>query len=83
MRSAILAGVAAVGLMSIRGYTQNPTSSVGYSRGGYVDPAVCAKCHGDIAAKKTITQDEPFTMGRCLACHAERGATRDCLGCHK
>ncbi len=43
----------------------------------------CAACHGDIAAKKTITQDEPFTMGRCLACHEERGATRECLSCHK
>jgi hypothetical protein len=43
----------------------------------------CSECHGDMAAKKTITQDQPFTMGRCLACHTDRGATRDCLGCHK
>ena len=43
----------------------------------------CAACHGDMAAAKTITQDEPFTMGRCLACHEERGATRECLSCHK
>lgn len=43
----------------------------------------CSECHGDMAARKAITQDRPFTMGRCLACHAERGATRDCLGCHK
>lgn len=43
----------------------------------------CAECHGDIAAQKTITQDRPFTMGRCLACHREREATFDCLSCHK
>jgi hypothetical protein len=43
----------------------------------------CAECHGDIAAQKTIAQDRPFTMGRCIACHEERHATRDCLGCHK
>ncbi|HET9991454.1 MAG TPA: cytochrome c3 family protein, partial [Kofleriaceae bacterium] len=43
----------------------------------------CSECHGDMAAHKAITQSEPFTMGRCLACHNERGATRDCLGCHK
>jgi hypothetical protein len=43
----------------------------------------CAECHGDIAARATIVQDRPFTMGRCLACHTDRGATRECLGCHK
>ncbi len=43
----------------------------------------CAECHGDVASMKTVRQDRPFTMGRCLACHEERGATRECLGCHK
>ena len=43
----------------------------------------CAECHGDMAAHKTIVQDRPFTMGRCLECHRERDATRDCLSCHK
>ncbi len=43
----------------------------------------CRECHGDMAATREIHQDEPFTMGRCLACHEERKATRDCLACHK
>ena len=43
----------------------------------------CAECHGDVAAMKTVTQEQPFTMGRCLSCHEKRSATRDCLGCHK
>jgi Cytochrome c7 and related cytochrome c len=43
----------------------------------------CADCHGDVAKQKTVTQDQPFTMGRCVTCHAARHATRDCLGCHK
>jgi hypothetical protein len=43
----------------------------------------CAECHGDMAAHKAITQDRPFTMGRCVACHEERHATRECLSCHK
>lgn len=43
----------------------------------------CKECHGDVAATKVVQQDEPFTMGRCLACHEERKATRDCLACHK
>jgi hypothetical protein len=43
----------------------------------------CAECHGDIAAMKTVAQDDPFTMGRCLSCHEDRGASRDCLSCHR
>ncbi len=43
----------------------------------------CAECHGDMASAKTIKQDHPFTMGRCLTCHEARHATRDCLACHK
>jgi len=43
----------------------------------------CAECHGEVAAHKAIVQDRPFTMGRCVTCHEQRGATRDCLACHK
>jgi len=43
----------------------------------------CSECHGDVASMKTVTQDQPFTMGRCLSCHEQRHATRDCVGCHK
>ena len=43
----------------------------------------CSECHGDVASMRTVTQDQPFTMGRCLSCHEQRHATRDCLGCHK
>ncbi len=43
----------------------------------------CKECHGDMALVRAIRQDRPFTMGRCLACHAERKATQDCVACHK
>lgn len=43
----------------------------------------CKECHGDIASAKVVRQDRPFTMGRCLVCHEERKASRDCLACHK
>ncbi len=43
----------------------------------------CKECHGDMTWVRTIRQDRPFTMGRCLACHEERKATRDCVACHK
>ena len=43
----------------------------------------CRECHGDVAAMKVVRQDRPFTMGRCLECHEERKANRDCIACHK
>jgi hypothetical protein len=43
----------------------------------------CTECHGDVAGMKTVVQQRPFTMGRCMGCHHERNATHDCLGCHK
>jgi hypothetical protein len=43
----------------------------------------CSECHGDVASMNTVTQARPFTMGRCLTCHEQRGATRECVGCHK
>ncbi len=43
----------------------------------------CSECHGDVASMKKVEQKQPFTMGRCLSCHEQRNATRECLGCHK
>jgi hypothetical protein len=43
----------------------------------------CQECHGDVASMKTVVQDKPFTMGRCLECHEQRHASRECLTCHK
>ncbi len=43
----------------------------------------CTECHGDVASMKKVEQKQPFTMGRCLSCHEQRNATRECLGCHK
>ncbi len=43
----------------------------------------CGACHGDVASMHTVAQTQPFTMGRCLACHDERHATHECLSCHK
>jgi hypothetical protein len=55
-----------------------------FSHRMHVDAQVaCAECHGDVAAMHAVAQDRPFTMGRCLDCHQERHATRDCLSCHK
>ncbi|MBI2191664.1 MAG: cytochrome c3 family protein [Planctomycetes bacterium] len=46
----------------------------------------CKECHGDMKEKEeavTVSQVEHLTMGRCMACHEEKGVSNDCLGCHK
>ena len=46
----------------------------------------CEECHGDMATATRPperSQVEHLTMRRCMDCHAERGASNDCLACHK
>jgi menaquinone reductase, multiheme cytochrome c subunit len=46
----------------------------------------CAECHGDMSSATTPparSQIEHLSMSRCIECHAERGASNDCLTCHK
>jgi hypothetical protein len=47
------------------------------------DPIACSVCHGDVATMKTVRQDEPFTMGRCLTCHEHNDVRHDCVVCHR
>lgn len=43
----------------------------------------CASCHGDVQGIGVIEQvNQPLTMGFCVGCHIERGASRDCTVCH-
>ena len=44
----------------------------------------CTQCHQDVTTLKSPpTLVRVFTMSRCLSCHAEKGASTDCLTCHK
>ena len=46
----------------------------------------CAECHGDVrrsTAPPTESQVDDLTMERCMECHSQRGASNDCLTCHK
>lgn len=46
----------------------------------------CAECHGDMAAQHepvTRSQVDGLTMSRCMECHEQRGASNDCIACHK
>ena len=42
----------------------------------------CETCHGDVAEMEAAVQVESLSMGWCVSCHEDRGATRDCLACH-
>jgi Class III cytochrome C family/Cytochrome c7 and related cytochrome c len=45
----------------------------------------CATCHGDMK-QRTVPPTRPlfaWRMNTCLGCHAQRGASQDCDGCHR
>jgi c(7)-type cytochrome triheme protein len=67
--------------------TRNP-GHVHFSHGAHVTLAgmPCAACHGEVARwsrPPTAPSAELTDMGRCLACHRERGAPTDCETCHQ
>jgi hypothetical protein len=44
----------------------------------------CTECHQDMAGLTSPpTVAGAFSMSRCLTCHVQRGASTDCLTCHK
>jgi hypothetical protein len=44
----------------------------------------CTECHQDVQGLASPpTKVRVFAMADCLGCHAERGASTDCLTCHK
>jgi hypothetical protein len=42
----------------------------------------CATCHGNVAEQTVAQRNVEHTMGFCVNCHNERGASVDCLVCH-
>lgn len=43
----------------------------------------CADCHGHVERMSHTPRAASYEMGWCLTCHKQRGASRDCLICHK
>jgi len=43
----------------------------------------CDQCHGDVAAMDRVERVARLTMGWCLDCHREKGASIDCWTCHR
>lgn len=44
---------------------------------------LCAICHGEVKYMDKIRQVRSLTMGWCVSCHRENGASFDCWTCHK
>ncbi|HET9332518.1 MAG TPA: cytochrome c3 family protein [Gemmatimonadota bacterium] len=42
----------------------------------------CAECHGNVGAMDEVSRVAPLTMGWCVTCHRDRGASDDCSVCH-
>jgi hypothetical protein len=46
----------------------------------------CPVCHGDVKSKDhpfTTPNIEGLSMHACISCHQQKGASTDCLACHK
>ena len=43
----------------------------------------CAECHGDIGQSDQAVRHMVYDMDWCVSCHEERGASVDCMVCHK
>lgn len=42
----------------------------------------CQTCHGPVETMDKIVQVAPLTMGWCLDCHKQNGASIQCITCH-
>ena len=46
----------------------------------------CQECHGPVETMEVLYRQAPLTMGWCVNCHQDnrdKGASLDCLTCHK
>lgn len=44
---------------------------------------LCATCHGEVKYMDQIRQVRSLSMGWCVSCHRQNGASIDCWTCHK
>jgi hypothetical protein len=58
-------------------------SHVRFNHASHIRAGVdCATCHGDLASMTVAERVVEHTMGFCLDCHKQQGASTDCLTCH-
>ena len=66
-----------------RVYGWNEEAHVRFNHSPHIKAEVqCATCHGDVGQMTVAERVVDHSMGFCINCHKERGASNDCLTCH-
>jgi hypothetical protein len=67
-----------------RVYWFDSSANVFFTHKPHVKAGVeCSSCHGDVANSHRVGREVDQTMGWCIACHRQRGASIDCYVCHR
>jgi Cytochrome c7 and related cytochrome c len=68
----------------VRIYSFPASANVFFSHKPHVRSGVeCSKCHGSVATSVRLHREIEPTMGWCIDCHRQRGASIDCYICHR
>jgi hypothetical protein len=68
----------------VRVYWQEPGSDVFFSHKPHIRAKVeCTTCHGPVPEMHRMRRAVNQTMGWCIDCHRQRGASVDCYVCHR
>jgi hypothetical protein len=60
-----------------------PESHVRFNHSPHIRAKVeCSTCHGDLSQMTVAQRVVNHTMGFCIDCHRQKGASNDCLTCH-
>jgi Cytochrome c7 and related cytochrome c len=66
-----------------RVYDYPPEDHVKFNHAPHIRAGVdCKVCHGDMTQQTVARRVVNLTMGYCLDCHKQKGASIDCVTCH-
>lgn len=67
----------------VRVYKFSPEAHVKFRHAPHYQAGVaCSTCHGDLTKATVAELAVNHTMGSCLTCHRQKGASEDCAACH-
>jgi len=66
-----------------RVYGFEPEAHVKFNHAPHIRAGVdCSVCHGDMRQQTVAERKVDHTMGFCIDCHKQKGASVDCVTCH-
>jgi hypothetical protein len=66
-----------------RVYGFEPSAHVKFNHAPHIRAGVdCKVCHGDMTTQTVAERKVDHTMGFCIDCHKQKGASIDCVTCH-